>query len=204
MTGTGEHRDSSTENDLPKDVIDEAERLRRLERTVIDDDERATYKEHREELLNEYNFTDRVREDGGNEVLVLHPEEWHDPVEGVIRTDRIEDLSRAVEIPLDGPGDPDDWGAVDEQNRALVDTVYEEYGEVHGDNASALADFMSNHYAKPIESASSAELTEFLEEYFVRNAWPSEEQEEVVDDSLERIFQTSEKPVPEFRFKSSQ
>ncbi|MFP8958453.1 rnhA operon protein [Natrialbaceae archaeon A-CW3] len=196
--------DEAVHDELPADVIDEAERLRRLERNAIDEGEQAAYADRREMMLAEYEFTDRVRLDDGDEVLVLHPEEWHDPDEGVIRTDRIEDLSRAVEIPLEGAGDPDDWDTVDEQNRTLAAAVREEHGGVHGDTADALADFMGNHYAKPITSASGDELEEFRTEYFVRNAWPSAEQRACLDDSLERIYETAEKPVPEFRSEPSQ
>ncbi|MFC7230474.1 rnhA operon protein [Saliphagus sp. GCM10025308] len=195
---------SDAAHDLPAEVVDEAERLRCLERNAIDEGEREAYADRRERLLEEHDYTDHVRSDDGDEVLVLHPEEWHDEEAGVIRTDRIEDLTRAVEIPLDGPGDPEDWDTVDEQNRALAAEVRTVHGDVHGDTAEALADFMGNHYAKPITSASSDELAEFRSEYFVRNAWPSEEQRDAIDDSLERIYETAEKPVPEFRSEPSQ
>ncbi|MFP9192699.1 DUF7108 family protein [Natronosalvus vescus] len=200
---TVESADEAAHNELPARIIEEAERLRRLERNAIDEGEQVAYADRREAMLEEYGFTDHVRLDDANEVLVLHPVEWHDPEEGVIRTDRIEDLSRAIEIPLEGSGDPDDWDTVDEQNRALAAAVREEHGDVHGDTADALADFMGNHYAKPIPSASTAELEEFCTEYFVRNAWPSSEQRACLDDSLERIFETAEKPVPEFRSEPS-
>ena len=188
--------------DLPSDVVDEAERLRRLERNAVDDGEADAYADRRETILDRYDYTDHIRTDDGNEVLVLHPAEWQD--EEVIRTDRIDDLSRAVELPLDGAGDPDEWEAVDEQNRALAAAVREDHGDVHGDTAAALADCMSNHYAKPITSASRDELLEFRNEYFVRNAWPSSEQRAVVDDSLELVFETAEKPCPDVRSEPSQ
>jgi len=51
-------------------------------------------------------------------------------------------------------------------------------------SARAFADFMSNHYARLIETATEAERREFREEYFVRNAWPSAEQRTEIEQSL--------------------
>ena len=180
--------------DLPTEVVDEVERLARLERRAIDGNEREAYAERREGALQAHTFTSRIREDGGDATLVVHPEQWLE--DGVIRTDRIDDLSRAIEIPLEGTGDPDDWGAVDERNRELVSTVREAHGDIHGDNAAMLADFAGNHYAKPIESLSADELAEFRSEYVVRNAWPSEKQRDVIAESIELVYETIDEPVP--------
>ncbi|MDJ1431634.1 rnhA operon protein [Halostagnicola sp. A-GB9-2] len=187
-----------TEPPLPRSVIDDAERLTRLKRSAADEEEAAAYEAERETLLEDLEYTARVRTED-NDVLVLHPEEWHDEEAGVIRTDRIEDLGRAVEIPLEGAADPDDWEAVDAENRTLVDDIRADHGDVHGDNAAMLADFMGNHYAKPIESATAAELSEFRTEYVVRNAWPSEAQQEALDRSIELVYETAGEPVPEYR-----
>lgn len=181
--------------DLPRGVVDEAERLTRLARSAVDDNEAAAYKDRREDLLDDHDFTSRIRTDDRDDVLVCHPEEWHE--DGVIRTDRIEDIDRAVEIPLEGTGDPDDWEDVDTTNRTLVDEVRATHGDVHGDNVALLADFAGNHYAKPIDSLTSAELSEFLTEYFVRNAWPSAKQQEVIEESIELVFETAGEPTPE-------
>ncbi|WP_254524052.1 DUF7108 family protein [Natrinema caseinilyticum] len=183
--------------DLPSRVVDEVERLTRLERSVIDENERGAYERRRDELLSDHEFTARIRDDEGDDVLVLHPESWHE--DGVIRTDRIEDVDRAVEIRLEGADDPDDWDAVDARNRELVESVREAHGDVHGDNASSVADFASNHYAKPIESLTSEEVTEFRTEYFVRNAWPDEKQQNVIEESIELLFETADQPVPDRR-----
>ncbi|AHF99865.1 rnhA operon protein [Halostagnicola larsenii XH-48] len=193
-------REATDGNDspLPRAVIDDAERLTRLERNAVDDEEAAAYRAERETLLEDHEYTARIRTDG-DDVLVLHPQEWHDEDEGVIRTDRIDDLERAAEIPLEGAADPDDWAEVDAQNRALVDEVRAAHGDVHGDNAAMLADFMGNHYAKPIESATAAELSEFRTEYVVRNAWPSDEQRDALEQSIDRIYETAGEPVPEYR-----
>lgn len=182
--------DSVTE--LPDAVIDEVERLTRLAHDAIDEAEQSAYRERRDRLLAARDFRARVREE--DTTLVCHPAEWIE--DGTVRTERIEDVTRAVEIPLDGPGDPDDWADLDAHNRELVTAVRETHGEVHGANAAAFADFMGNHYAKPITSATRAELEEFHEEYFVRNAWPTERQRAVVDRSIELVFETADEPAP--------
>jgi hypothetical protein len=199
-----DERDAPDESDgeLPEETVERAERLTRLAREAVDDSEAAAYREDRADLLAEHDFTARVREDDAGETLVLHPDEWTESVapeeqrdgggdaaEVRIRTDRIEDTSRAVEVSLSGPGDPDEWDAVDEHNREVVARVRETHGEVHGDNAEAFADFMSNHYARPVESATDREVAEFLSEYFPRNAWPSEKQRAAVEASLEFVFE---------------
>ncbi|QFU84044.1 DUF7108 family protein [Natronorubrum aibiense] len=196
---TDDVADSSHE--LPVDVVDEAERLTRLERMTPDDDEAQAHAQRRDDLLEDYEFTARVRDDDGDDVLVLHPEAWHDDDEGVIRTDRIEDISRAVEIPLEGTGDPDDWDVVDAHNRELVEHVREAHGDVHGDNATALADFVGNHYAKRIEELTGPELSEFRTEYFVRNSWPSADQHEVIDDSITLVYETAGEPIPDYQVR---
>ena len=189
-------RDVETE-ELPADVVDEAERLAELERAATDGNEAQAYAEHREDLLEDHAFTSRIRTEG-DATLVLHPEEWHDESEGVVRTEHIDDISRAIEIPLEGTGDPDDWDSVDEHNRDLAARVREEHGDVHGDNADALADFVSNHYAKLIESLTGPELSEFRTEYFVRNAWPTEKQRAAIDESIRLVYETAGESVPEY------
>ena len=176
--------------ELPTETADEAERLTRLARAAIDESERQAYLDDREELLGEHGFTARVREDDTGEILVCHPSEWVEG--GTIRTERIEDTDRAVERRLTGSGDPDDWETVAAHNEAIADQVADTHGEVHGANARAFADFMSNHYARRVESASAAEREEFRTEYFVRNAWPSDEQKAVVETSLSHVFETAD------------
>lgn len=190
--------DELATEELPADVVDEAERLTRIARETPDENEAQARREWRASLLENYDFTARVREDD-DAVLVLHPEEWHDAEAGVIRTERIDDLSRAIEVPLEGASDPDDWEAIDAHNRDIVARVRDRHGDVDGDNAEALADFVGNHYAKRIEDLTGAELREFVTDYFVRNAWPSEKQRDVIEESITRIYETVDEPVPEFR-----
>ncbi|GAB3029658.1 DUF7108 family protein [Natronobiforma cellulositropha] len=181
--------DETDEGELPPAVVEECERLTRLALEAVDEDETDAYRERRAAVLEDHAFTARVRDDDAGDVLVLHPAEWHDGE--VIRTDRIEDLSRAFEVPLEGPGDPDSWADLDASNRALAAAVRERHGEVHGENAETFADFMGNHCAKPMASATRGEIAEFLEEYFVRNAWPSPSQRAAIEESIELVFETA-------------
>jgi hypothetical protein len=168
-------------DELPEDVLDRAEELTRLARQAVDDAEAAAYREERERLLAEHDYTARVREDD-RAVLVCHPAEWVE--DGTVVPERVEDIDRGVERPLEGPGVGAEWEVVAEHNDEVVQQVAAEHGEVHGANARALADFCSNHYAKPIETATDEELDEFVEEYFPRNAWPSDDQTAVVEESV--------------------
>jgi len=189
--------ESSATEELPETVVEDAERLTRLAREAADDGERAAHERERDALAAEYGFEARVRDGDTGETLVLYPEEW---IEGdAIVRERIEDTDRAVERSLSGPGDPEEWAEVAEHNRAVAERVREAHGEVHGETAAALATFMSNHYAKRIEAATGDELREFCEDYFPRNAWPSEAQSRQLDRSLELVFETLERPLPDVR-----
>ncbi|SNZ12994.1 hypothetical protein SAMN06269185_2007 [Natronoarchaeum philippinense] len=183
-------------SELPTDVSEEAERLTRLAREAVDEDEAAAYRRRRASLLDNHEFTARIREDETGDVLVLHPEEWIE--DGRIHPDRIEDTDRATEISLEGPGDPDEWDDVRDHNEAIAEQVRDAHGDVHGDNAAAFADFMQNHLAKPVESATGEEIQTFLSEYFPRNAWPSETQQAEIDRSIELVFETADARLPEF------
>lgn len=172
--------------ELPDDVIDEVERIARLARRAVDDNERAAYVERRDGLLEEHGFRARIRREDHRDVLVCYPADWVD--DGTVYLDDIDDTSRAVERPLDGTGNPEDWDALDTENREVVRDVVESAGPVHGANAEAFADFMSNHYAKPVAEATRGEVEEFLTEYFPRNVWPTEDQRAVVRESLAYVF----------------
>lgn len=203
---------------LPSTIVEDVERLTRLAQSDLDRTVRNTYLDRRNRLLERWGYTARMRTegrgrggeedrdrnehggggegdrkrdwDGDGSVLVLHPAEWVE--DGVIRPDRIDDLSRGIEIYLDGSGDDADWETVDAHNRALVASVRDEYGEVHGDNAEAFADFMGNHHANRMNDATERHVEEFLTEYYVRNAWPSVDQRAVIEDSIQLIFEVAE------------
>jgi len=177
--------------DLPADITEEVERLTRLARNAVDEGETEAYREQRATLLEQYDYTARVREADTGDVLVCYPTEWVE--DGVIRPDRVEDTDRGVEVRLSGPGDPDEWADVAAANDAVVSDVREAHGEVHGETARALADFMGNHYAKPIADATPDELAEFREEYFPRNAWPTDEQTVALAESVRLTVEAADR-----------
>ncbi|RJT06113.1 rnhA operon protein [Halococcus sp. IIIV-5B] len=171
--------------ELPTEVADEAERLTRLARTATDPDERAARRERRDDRLAEHGFTARVREDPDGDVLVCYPSEWI--VDGEVRTDRIEDTDRAVERRLSGTEPGGDWEALATHNNRVAERVADAHGPVHGANARVFADFMSNHRARRVGTATEADRTEFRTEYFVRNAWPTDDQRAAVETSLSLV-----------------
>jgi hypothetical protein len=178
----------------PAEVVETAERLTRRSRDAHTDAEAEAYRTDRDERLAEHEYTARVREGETRDVLVLHPAEWVD--DGTVRPERVDDVGRGIEIPLSGPDDTADWDVVDAHNRELVAAVREARGDVHAENAATLAEFMSNHYVKPVESATREELEEFLGEYYRRNAWPTERQRAVVEKSVEFVFDAADEPCP--------
>ena len=167
--------------ELPADIIEEAKTLTRRARRAVDENEAAAYREVRDELLAAHDFTARIRDDE-RAVLVLYPVEWVE--DGTVHPERIEDIDRGIERPLEGVADPDDWAVVGEHNDTIAEAVADDHGQVHGANARELATFFSNHYAKPIEDATDDELSEFLTEYYKRNVWPSDDQKAVVEESV--------------------
>ena len=170
----------SPEGSLPDSVVAEAERLTRLARNAVDPNERAAYERERGELLETHGYRARVREQD-RAVLVCYPAEWLE--DGVVQLDRVENLDRGIERPLEGPG-PDDWETVETHNRELAETVEREHGPVHGANAHALADYAGNHHRTRFERLTDDQLQTFLEEYFPRNAWPTDDQRAVVEESI--------------------
>ncbi|SEK39430.1 DUF7108 family protein [Haloferax larsenii] len=182
-------------DDIPEDVQQEAERLTRLARDAVDPDERETYQSARDELVEPYGFTARVREE--DDVLVLHPESWVDD-EGLVHPDQIDDVDRGIERPLRGTGEDHEWSAVESHNAELVESVAEEHSPVHAANARAFADFLGNHYVRRIETAGAPEVREFVEEYYPRNAWPTDEQRSLLPESLQLLFDAAGAEVPEY------
>lgn len=180
--------------ELPDDVVTEAARLTRLARDAIDHAEASAYRSDRDDRLAERGYAARVREEDDRAILVCYPVDWE--VDGIVDPEHIDDIDRAVERQLTGAGDPDDWETVDEHNRELADSVEASAGPVHGANANAFADFMGNHYARRIETAGKRECREFLDEYLIRNAWPSDEQLAVAEESLELVFETADVDSP--------
>ena len=177
-------------DNVPDETIERAVRLTRWARreTAPEADQ---HRARRDELLAAHGYVARVREDGTGR-LVIYPDAWVE--EGTIRRDRIDDIDRAIERPL--VARPDDWEAVWAHNRELAELVESDHGSVHGENALALAEFASNHYATRIEQLPIEALEEFLTEYFPRNAWPSADQRAVVEKSVQLTFATAGEPSP--------
>lgn len=180
--------------EVPDDIIAEAEQLTKFALDAVDESEATAYRSRRDELVAEHDFVARVREEGTRHTLVLYPTEWVE--NGEVQFHRISKTSRAIERVLDGTGEESEWRAIEAHNQALVEQVESEFGEDHAANARTFADFMGNHYVRPMDSATRAELEEFLKEYYVRNAWPTETQKTIVQASLSRVFELAGKPSP--------
>ena len=180
--------------ELPEEAIGDAARLSKLAIEATDEAEASAYRDRRDAIVAEYGFNARVREETYGEVLVCYPEEWIDE-HGVLQLEEIGDTSRAVEVPLFGSGEPD-WDDAEQRNRALASAVRDRHGDVHGANADAFADFMGNHYARRIDTATEREVREFLEEYYPRNAWPSQAESAVVEASLRYVFEAAGTDYP--------
>jgi len=173
--------------DVPPEVIDEGERQTRLARQAVDGQEAEAYRAERDGLFEEYDYETRIREDRNRDVFVAYPTEWLE--DGTLQPTEVDDVDRGIERPLSGAGDPDEWHCVAERNDEVVERVAADHDEVHAQNARALADYASNHYAKPIEGLTEPELRAFLAEYFPRNTWPSERQRALVEDSIELTYE---------------
>lgn len=191
-TDNTEELPTDNTEELPVDAIEEAERLTRLARTVADDEEAAVYRTRRDRMVAEHGYVARVRED--DETLVLYPDEWME--DGTVRIDRIDDTERAAEIPLSASAGEGAWEEIEAHNADLVAAVEAEYGEVHAKNVRAFADFMGNHYLGRIDEATAEHLAEFIEEYYLRNAWPSKKQRAVVETSLQHLFTVADTECP--------
>ncbi|GGC62856.1 DUF7108 family protein [Haloferax sulfurifontis] len=183
------------ESELPEDVLSEAERLTRLARDAVDPDEAEAYRSARDDIVSEYEFRARHREE--DDVLVLHPDEWVAD-DGIVDPTEIDDVDRGIERPLSGTGEDHEWSAVEEHNASCVAAVAEEHGAAHAANARAFTDFLGNHYVRRIETAGAPEVREFVEEYYPRNAWPTAEQRSLLPESLELLFDAADAEVPEY------
>ena len=187
---------AATTEEVPPTVVDDAERLTHLAREAVDDDEAAAYRADRAAQLDAHDFTARVREDDSGETLVMHPQEWVE--DDTIRPERVDDTDRAIELSLSGSDSPDDWQAVDDHNRELVARVRDAHGDEHAAVVDVLADFASNHYAKPIDDLSATELREFETEYVTRNAWLDDDALAVLEESVRYAFDAARERVPDW------
>lgn len=186
--GDGAETEDERAGELPPKLVAETRRLTRLARRVGDDDEAEAYRDDRDDRLADHEFTSRIRAE--DDTLVLYPEEWIE--DGTVQFERVEDTDRAYELTLSGPGDPDEWEQVEEHNAELVERVGEEHGDVHRRNARVFADFMGNHYARRVETATEGEVEEFLTDYYRRNAWLSASAREAVEESIRCVFDVAD------------
>ena len=181
--------------DVPREVVEEAERLTRLAREATDPAAAEGYRAYRDELVTDHEYTPRLREE--DDTLVLYPEEWMKS--GTVQLDRVEDTDRAVEVSLSGPGDADRYREIAAYNDAVADAVAERAGDVHAETARSFAAFMSNHYVRAVDDATPEMRAEFREEFFPRNAWPTDEQRAALAESLEtieRVAAALDEPAP--------
>ena len=160
--------------ELP-DWVDETARLTRV---ALSGDEEAC--ERRDAVAEEHGYETRVREDG---VLVLHPANWLE--DGVVDMEKF-DADEAYEVPLDGRG----YDEARDANDTLLDTFEEKDVACEEDvfNARAFVEFCENHHATAVENVGEEHLSEFLDDYYVRNVWASETAEERVEESLRLLL----------------
>ena len=178
--------------EVPAEAVEEAERLTRLAEEAAAEDAADAYRERRAALVDDHDFTARVRE--ADDTLVLYPDEWVE--DGTVQFETIDDTDRAIEVSLSGPDHGAEWEAVEARNREIVEAVAEEHGPAHAANVRAFADFMGNHYLKSVADATAEEAAEFLAEYYPRNAWPSDAQESIVAESVELVTDDPGDEVP--------
>lgn len=190
MTDAADNSEPPVSDALLRRVV----RLTRLARHAENEQLSQKYLAERSECLAGTGYRCRIREDSNDDVLVLHPREWLQ--DEAIDPQAIENIDRAFELSLSGGKQSREWEAIDAHNRSLVDAVTESHGSIHGANVAAFADFMGNHHAQRIETATDEEVQVFLEEYFPRNAWPSERQASVVEESLRRVFAVADRHPP--------
>lgn len=189
------------ETQLPQDVIEEAMRLTRLARRAPETvpegsagngtslSEAETYREARDDLLADHDYTARVRTEDDDPILVCYPVEWVS--DGTVDLDAIENTDRAVERRLDGTGVEAEYDTVADHNERIASAVGNEYGSPHGETATAFATFMANHRVRRLESATADDIQEFVTEYFPRNCWPSTAQRRVIHRSLRLTLLTA-------------
>lgn len=156
------------------DWVEEAARLTRV---ALSGDDEA--RERRDAVAEERGYRAWEREDG---TLVLHPADWLDDG-GVVDMEAF-DAEEAYEVPLEGEG----YEEAREANDALLGEFESGASEQDVFNARAFAEFCENHHATAVENVSEKHVREFLEEYYVRNVWASDEAEERVEESLRRLL----------------
>lgn len=172
-------------SEIPEGVLDDVVSLSQKAIQAVDQQEISAYQQRRDDLLAPFGYTCRIRTDNDGEVLVCYPKEWLDG--DTINIDKMDDLTQAIERPIfDSPSERN-FSEIEQHNRAIASGIAKDHGPIHGTTASAFADFMSNHYKQRIEEATVTEFEEFRTEYFPRNAWPSDVQKRVLDETIQLL-----------------
>ncbi len=133
------------------------------------------------ELAEAHGYRFRLRDD---DVLVLHPQDWLDG-DGVLQEDV--DTSEALEIQLGDSG-----GAEEARDRNTE--ILEQVEEVVEDpdvffNVEQFMEYCENHHGVAVDEVTRKQLETFLVDYYPRNVWASEEQEDALERSLEKLFE---------------
>lgn len=170
---------------LPEAVRDRVLAIARQERSAPES-RRQVLEHRRGALLADHGYASRIRRDEDGAVLVCYPDDWLEA--GTVDTDRIEDLDRAIELPLDRGDQDADWAEIAAANEAIADRVNAEHGQVHGANAARFVAFMNDHRGRKVETATEADIEEFLTEYYPRNAWPNDRERAAVESSIEKLL----------------
>lgn len=149
------------------------EHLRRLGQAHLDGEDTA---DAIDEIVRSVGYQWRIRE--ADSTLVCVPETWFN--DGVVIPERV-DTAEAIEIEC-APSAAG-YDAVATANAEVAAAVSAAYGPIHGENATIIARFMSAHMRRPIASMTEADGAAF-EEFYRRNAWPSNDAEEVITQSV--------------------
>ena len=145
--------------DIPPEAVTEAERLTRLAREAVDPAAARQYRDRRDALVDDHDYTPRLREE--DDTLVLYPSEWVE--DGTVRFDQIEDTDRAVEVSLSGPGDADRYSEVAAYNAAVAGLIAVTVAEVV-DRTVPLPENASRDVEPPLDPVEPlAELTSLAE-----------------------------------------
>jgi hypothetical protein len=153
-------------------------RLRRLGRALLAGEDVTTTIDA---IVQGVGYRWRMRE--ADNTLVCVPAGWYS--DGVVDPARV-DPAEAIEIAC-APS-ATGYDAVAAANAEVAAAVSAAYGPVHGENAAAVARFMSAHLRRPIATMTAADRAGF-EEFYRRNVWPSDDARAVCDASVRVTLQ---------------
>jgi hypothetical protein len=118
----------------------------------------------------------RMRET--DSTLVCVPAAWY--TDGVVDPEGV-DPAAAIEIACTST--VAGYEAVARPNAEIAAAVTAAYGPVHGENAAAVARFMSAHLRRPIATMTDEDRRAF-DEFYRRNVWATDAAAAVVDESV--------------------